>query len=169
MKELGEYLKEKREEMGVGLEEAAEDLNLNSDDVENIEEGNTRAFKDMLELKGIIKEYAKYLGLDPEKVVDEFNDFLFEHTSRISLEDILNAKQQREEEEKKVYSPYTKIRKRSINFDRLMKLRPLLIEIIIFLVLLLVAFIYLRNINEDKPNNRNSELMGLRGEEIELA
>ena len=101
MKELGEYLKEKRKENGVGLEEAAEDLNLSRDDVENIEAGNIRAFRDVLKLKVMVKDYAKYLGLDPEKVVDEFNDFLFEHTSKISLEDILEAKNKKEEEEKK--------------------------------------------------------------------
>ena len=88
MKELGEYIKEKRKEIGVGLEEAAEDLNLTKDDIENIEAGNIRAFRDVLKLKVMIKDYAKYLGLDSEKVVDEFNDFLFEHTSKISLDDI---------------------------------------------------------------------------------
>ena len=34
LKELGEYIKEKRKEIGVGLEEAAEDLNLTKDDIE---------------------------------------------------------------------------------------------------------------------------------------
>ena len=67
-------------------------------------EGNVRAFRDVLKLKVMIKDYAKYLGLDPEKIVDEFNDFLFEHTSKISLEDILEAKQKKEEEEKKIVS-----------------------------------------------------------------
>ena len=113
MKELGEYLKEKRKENGVGLEEAAEDLNLSRDDIENIEAGNIRAFRDVLKLKVIVKDYAKYLGLDPEKIVDEFNDFLFEHTSKISLEDILEAKQKKEEEEKKIVSPYTKSTKKT--------------------------------------------------------
>ena len=116
MKELGEYLKEHREANSVGLEEASEDLNISKEELENIEEGNIRAFKDVLGLKVKIKSYAKYLGLDPEEVLDEFNDFMFEHTSKISLADILEAsKKKDEEQQKQIRSPYTKIRKKKIN------------------------------------------------------
>ena len=159
MKELGEYLKEKRKENGVGLEEAAEDLNLTRDDVENIEEGNIRAFRDVLKLKVMVKDYAKYLGLNPEKVVDEFNDFLFEHTSKISLEDILEAKQKKEEEEKQIFSPYTKSTKKHFNIEELMKLKPLFLMLIIILIILLGLFIYMKIVSGKEPNNRNVELM----------
>ena len=116
MKELGEYLKEHRESNSVGLEEASEDLNISKEELENIEEGNIRAFKDVLGLKVKIKNYAKYLGLDPEEILDEFNDFMFEHTSKISLADILEAsKKKDEEQQKQIRSPYTKIRKKKIN------------------------------------------------------
>lgn len=101
MKELGEYLKQTRLENGVGLDEVSEDLNMSRDDIENMEEGNVRAFKDVLELRSQMKQYAKYLGLDSENVADEFNDFLFEHTSKISLTDILEAQKKREQEEKR--------------------------------------------------------------------
>lgn len=169
MKELGEYLKEKRKENGVGLEEAAEDLNLTKDDIENIEAGNIRAFRDVLKLKVMVKDYAKYLGLDPEKVVDEFNDFLFEHTSKISLEDILEAKQKKEEEEKQIVSPYTKSTKKHFNIENLLKLKPLFIVFAIVLVILLIIFIYMGVADNKKPNNRNVELMGRRSVEYEFA
>ena len=168
MKELGEYLKEKRRENGVGVEEAAEDLNLTKDDVENIEAGNTRAFRDMLKLKDMVREYAKYLGLDSEKIVDEFNDFMFEHTSKISLDDILEAQQKREEEEKKIVSPYTKSAKKHFNIESLLKLKPLFIVLIVVLLILLIAFIYLKSVSERKQPSRNTELMG-RSEWYELA
>ena len=167
MKELGEYIKEKRKEIGVGLEEAAEDLNLTKDDIENIEEGNIRAFKDVLKLKVMIKDYAKYLGLDSEKVVDEFNDFLFEHTSKISLEDILEAKQKKEEEEKKIVSPYTKSTRKHFNIEKLLSLKPLFMGVIIVLLVLLIIFIFIKMSNNRKPSNRNVELMGIRSEEYE--
>ena len=88
MKELGEYLKRTRISNGVSLTEACEDLEFSTSHLENIESGNVRAFKDVYELKEDIKVYAKYLGLDSEKVIDEFNNFLFQHTSKISLDDI---------------------------------------------------------------------------------
>ena len=115
MKELGEYLKHTRVSNGVSLAEAAEDLELSTSQLENIESGNVRAFKDVYNLKQYVKQYAKYLGLDPEKVVDEFNGFLFEHTSKISLDDILAAQKKLEEKEKKAISPYTKPVKKKVS------------------------------------------------------
>ena len=47
MKEIGKHLKEKREENGVSIDEVAEDLNIDEDAIENMEDGNIRAFKDM--------------------------------------------------------------------------------------------------------------------------
>ena len=51
MKELGEYLKHTRIDNGVSMEEAAEDLELSTSQLENIESGNVRAFKDVYGLK----------------------------------------------------------------------------------------------------------------------
>ena len=138
MKDLGEYLKEQRESNGVGLEEASEDLDISKDDLENIEEGNIRAFKDVLSLKTKIRAYAKYLGLDPEKVADEFNDFMFEHTSKISLSDILEAEKKANEEAKKtIHSPYTKIRKKKLNVKGLLIFIGALSIVIILLLILM--------------------------------
>ena len=115
VKELGEYLKSTRISNGVSLTEAAEDLELSLSELENIESGNVRAFKDVYSLKQYVRQYAKYLGLDCEKVIDEFNGFLFEHTSKISLEDIRAAQKKMESAEKKIQSPYTKIYKEKVN------------------------------------------------------
>ena len=141
MKDLGEYLKEQRESNSVGLDEASEDLDISKDDLENIEEGNIRAFKDVLSLKTKIKAYAKYLGLDPEKVADEFNDFMFEHTSKISLSDILEAEKKANEEAKKtIHSPYTKIRKKKFNVKGLLIFIGALSIVIILLLILMKLF-----------------------------
>ncbi len=146
MKELGEFLKEHRESNGIGLEEASQDLNIDLDDLENIEEGNIRAFKDVLGLKTKIKAYAKYLGLDPEKVTDEFNDFMFEHTSKISLSDILEAeKKMNETNNKKIKSPYTIIRKKKVNKKKV------LIVILSILILLLLLILLLKLLQPKKP------------------
>lgn len=110
MKKIGLKLKENREENGVSLEEAASDLQVESKLLESIEEGNREAFSDVLALKTLIKDYAKYLGLDGDSLLDEFNEYLFEQTSRISLSDIEEARKLKEEKEKdmKILSPYTK-------------------------------------------------------------
>ena len=135
MKELGNYLRQARIDNGVSIEEAADDNHLSVAELENIEKGNTRAFKDIYKLKDYIKNYAKYLGLNSEKVVDEFNDFLFEHTSKISLDDILKARSQFEEEEKKIKSPYTKEYKEKKDY------RPIFYGVLI--LILVAAIVYL--------------------------
>ena len=99
MKELGEYLKQTRVGNGVSITEACEDLELSTSQLENIESGNVKAFKDIYELRDYIKLYAKYLGLNSDKVLDEFNNFLFQHTSKISLDDIVAAQKKKESEQ----------------------------------------------------------------------
>ena len=108
MKDIGERFKETREGMEISIEEAAEDLKEKVQNLENLEEGNMEAFKDITMLKTLIREYSKYLGLDKDEMIDNFNEYLFDYTSRISLEEIMNAKKSEQiEEEKKIQSPYT--------------------------------------------------------------
>ena len=71
MNEIGQNLKEARESSGVSLEEASKDLDIKPLILENIEEGNIGCFKDIFVLKDYIKNYAKYLGFDDNKVIDE--------------------------------------------------------------------------------------------------
>jgi len=118
VKEIGQALKEARENIGISIEEAANDLKLRPEQIEDIEEGNKDAFQDIFYLKYFIRDYSKYLGLNYENMVDEFNEFLFDYTSKISLDDIKKAKKQVEvkiaKEEKKISSPYTYERKKKL-------------------------------------------------------
>ena len=110
MKEIGEKLKAAREEHGVSVDEAAEDLNLRASQIENIEKGNLKVFKDVFYLKSFIRSYAKYLGLDEDAIMDEFNEYFFEETSKIPIAEIEKASRAKEKEkasDKKVASPYT--------------------------------------------------------------
>ena len=58
---------------------------------------------------------TKY-SISLQKIIDEFNEYLFEYTSKIPMEDIEKAmKEQQKEEipEKKIVSPYTTSTKKS--------------------------------------------------------
>lgn len=143
MKEIGLKLKLKREENGVSLEEAADDLKIRASQLQSIEEGRKEDFKDVFSLKYFIRDYAKYLGLDGEAILDSFNEYLFEQTSKISLEEIEEAKKLKEEKEKdmKILSPYTvtsKDKKRLYIFA--------MVAIILFVVAIL-GYIFVRNNN----------------------
>ena len=157
MKELGEYLKHTRISNGVSIAEAAEDLELSTSQIENIESGNVRAFKDVYSLKELIKHYAKYLGLDPEKVVDEFNGFLFEHTSKISLDDIKAAQKKMDDKEKKTRSPYT------MEYKQKISLWTVVIGLGVFLLLILLIYLIVSNAN--KAPTQVDELKPLGGKE----
>ena len=133
MKEIGEALKEARESTGLSLEEVSSDLKLRPSQIENIESGNIDAFKDVFYLKYFIKEYAKYLGLSYDELIDDFNEYLFDYTSKISLDDIKKAKKKADKKDKKqkrIASPYTIERRKRINFK---------IGLIIFLTI--IAFL----------------------------
>ena len=141
MNEIGEYLKTERRKNGVSINEASEDLDINPMILEAIEDGNSKAFKDMYELKDMIASYAKYLGLDVSKMLDEFNDFIFEKSSKISLDDIKNAKTK--EVENRISSPYTKIK--HSKYD----LAPIVLVIAVLLFISLIVYLVLKIVTEE--------------------
>lgn len=138
MKEIGEKLKETRENMGISIDEAAEDLKLRPSQIENIEAGNMEMFKDIFYLKYFIRDYAKYLGLDHEELVDEFNEYLFDYTSKISLADIKKAKNNvgkvSTEPTKKIVSPYT------LEHKKLFSIPPYIVYILIAILVIVVVY-----------------------------
>jgi cytoskeletal protein RodZ len=103
-----------REEAGVSLGEASKDLEIKEVILENIEDGNIGCFKDIFVLKDYIYDYAKYLGINPDKVIDEFNEYMFEYTSKIPVKEIerLIKEQNTTEPKKEIASPYTVSRKK---------------------------------------------------------
>ena len=133
MKDIGLKLKEKREENGVSIEEAAEDLKMRPSQIISLEEGKKDDFKDVVFLKYFIRDYAKYLGLDGEKLVDEFNEFLFDFTSKIPVEEIEKAKN-KSVQVKEVVSPYTVVKSNNKG------LKMALLTVFIIVVLAVVGY-----------------------------
>lgn len=145
MKDLGKQFKEKREEIGITIDEVANDLNKDTLLFESLENGNQKVFKDILELKEIVSVYGKYLGLDDEKLLEQLDDFLFEKTSKISVEDIkerlLEEKLKNKDKEKKVRTPYTIERENKKNMTLVAILFLALVILVIFYVLLKKLFL----------------------------
>lgn len=154
MKEIGEKLKETRESMGVSIEEVSEDLKIRPSQIEEVEKGNIKALKDIFSLKNFIRDYSKYLGLSYDDVIDEFNEYLFDYTSQISLDDIKKAKSKDDsvKKEKKVISPYTMEPKKKN------KILPRIIwGLIIVLVIIGGCFVlknYIDDNNAKKPETK---------------
>lgn len=138
MDEIGSTLKSTRESSGVSIEEASKDVNIKVEILQNIEDGKIGCFKDIYVLKDYIKNYAKYLGLNPDKLIDEFNDYMFEYTSKIpvkEIEQLIKEKEKEENKEEKVISPYTMDAKKHTS-----KIYIIIYLIIIMLVLCIITW-----------------------------
>ena len=134
MNEIGETINETRDSWGVSLEKASKDLDKKSEILKNIEDGRTGAFKDIFELKEYIKSYAKYLGLDENKLIDEFNEYMFEYTSKIPIKEIektIELKIKEEKKDEKIVSPYTKEKKKYNNWVYIVVYAVIILMIVI--------------------------------------
>lgn len=135
MKEIGAKLKEAREGIGVSVEEVAEDLKLKVSQIENLEAGNMEAFQDVFYLKYFIKDYAKYLGLKHEDLVDDFNEYLFDYTSKISIEDVKKKQDSVDDDKNVIHSPYTKKLKEPL------KITSVLSYVVIIIIAIIIAIV----------------------------
>ena len=151
MKDIGESFKEKRETMGVKTHEVCEDLDITEAQLENLEEGNLNAFKDIFFLKDLIKKYSKYLNLDEEAIINEFNEYIFDYTSKIPVKELtqqLRVIKEKEKEERKVASPYTQKAKITN------KVNPIFIYIglVILIVVVAISVISIVKTSVEKEN-----------------
>ncbi len=147
MNEIGETLKEARESSGVSLNEASKDLEIKPEILENIEDGRTGAFKDIFELKEYIASYAKYLGLNENQLIDEFNEYMFEYTSKIPIKEIektIELKIKEERKDEKLASPYTKEKKKYNNWVYV------LVYAVIFLMIIAAIFWSVKQVTINK-------------------
>lgn len=154
MKIIGEKLKASREEGGLSLEEVSEDLKISIVDLNNLENGDKNAFSDTYLLKKYIYDYAKYLGLDYEHLIEEFNEFMFEYTSKIPVDVIERISKQKEKEEasKQGLSPYTVSRSKNNK-------KILFIGIAVLLIIAMIIGIVI--IKEKNNSNVNSAIAAL--------
>lgn len=149
MKEIGEILKEGRENSGVSIKEAAEDLNYKVSQLEAIESGDFKLFKDIFLLKCMIMDYSKYLGLNTDEIMDEFNEYVFESTSKIPLDDIEKASKMKEEE--KIASPYTKKEEKKSKL-------PIILSAILAVLIILFVIVYFYNKSQDVGTSDNIKI-----------
>ena len=148
VKEIGNTFKERREEIGIKLEEAAGDLEITVAQLENLEDGNINAFKDIFFLKELIKKYATYLNVNEEELMEDFNDFVFDYTSKIPVEEI--EKLEEKETRKRISSPYTRKKVRNA------KMKPVYFFSVITVILVSITLIILNVfLNKQRELNLN--------------
>lgn len=146
MEDIAELLKSTRENSNIDLIEVSNDLGIDELILKNIEEGHIGAFKDIFTLKNYLYDYSKYLGLDPDKIASSFNEYLFEYTSKIPVEEIEKTihVNNKEKEDDEVLSPYTIAKKKSNTGIYV------LIYVLVFVLVILAIYWSINQITVDK-------------------
>src|ERR1700733_9064916 len=73
MASLGERLRVAREARGLSLSEVSEQIRIRTVYLAAIEEENWSAIGAPVYVRGFLRTYARFLGLDPEEIVSSFN------------------------------------------------------------------------------------------------
>ncbi len=151
---IAELLHETREESGIELSEVSKDINISEIILENIEAGKIGSFKDIFLLKEYIYNYAKYLGLDADDIIKNFNEYVFEYTSKIPVKEIEKSIElaAKVNETNMIQSPYTRTK---------LKNNKKIYICIYLLILILVILAIFWSVNQFAINNTNALVISL--------
>ena len=72
--ELGALLKSKRTEKNIAIGEVAERLKFSAKQIESLESGDYKGLPEPIFVKGFIKTYARFLGLDTDQITALLNE-----------------------------------------------------------------------------------------------
>lgn len=73
MDELGQILRQARENKGLSLQEAFEETRINAQYLEALENGEYGVFPSTTHTRGFLRNYARFLGLDPEPLLERYS------------------------------------------------------------------------------------------------
>ncbi len=70
---LGEWLRQRREELGISLQQAEAETRIRARYLEALEKEEFQALPDPVVGRGFVRNYAAYLGLDPRDASDRYS------------------------------------------------------------------------------------------------
>jgi len=76
MQTIGERLEEARKRKGISIREAAESTKIRGDYLQKFEANSFGIDLPPLYIRGFLRSYSRYLELDPERIVGDFNTLL---------------------------------------------------------------------------------------------
>lgn len=84
MKDIGNFLRERREDSGISLIEVEKDLKIRKKYLQALEEGNINIIPGKTYIIGYLRNYSKYLGIDEEninQIIQTYNNLEKKKTS----------------------------------------------------------------------------------------
>ncbi len=100
MLNLGDYLKSKRQQNGISLNQASEQTKIPQNLIKSLENSDYDAFSSEVYLKGFIKNYAKFLDIDVFKALA-----IYRRERSLQREDTLKDSQKPIKEQKPLITP----------------------------------------------------------------
>lgn len=85
---IGDILKKTREELGLDLKETAHTLRIQYEYLKAIESNNLKKLPAEVYTKGYIREYARFLNIDPMPLIDEYTDYLVKQDVAVQPEQL---------------------------------------------------------------------------------
>ena len=162
MKQIGEFLKEKRLEKGYTIDQIVNKTRMPATRIKALEEGDISLFKDDLTyLQFFVQSYCKALDIDYNEIKNQLNDSVNGYTTTFQAEQlkaISESEQHIREKSNKRIEEYKKINKskkvnRKIDFS--------LISFIIVIVILLGCILFVGgNYIKDKLNQPEPPIAG---------
>jgi cytoskeleton protein RodZ len=73
MDELGQILRQARENKGLSLEEAHEETRINAQYLEALENGDYSILPSTTHTRGFLRNYGRFLGLDPDPLIERYS------------------------------------------------------------------------------------------------
>lgn len=108
MDELGSLLREAREAKGLTLAEAQQATRINSNFLEALEDGRYDLLPTQVHVRGYLRNYAKYLELDPKPLLDRYElnkDNIRNQKQPVNVEDISGIEPIPPREDQVFYDP----------------------------------------------------------------
>ena len=85
MESIGTRLRNRRQSQKLSIEEVSKKTKIHSSVLEALEEDRFNIL-DYVYIKGFLKIYSSFLGLDPAEIIDEYNSLVGHKDSRVFLE-----------------------------------------------------------------------------------
>lgn len=145
MESFGSYIKGERERKGITIEEISRATNITPNVLEALESDRIEDLPALVFVKGFIRNYARYLGLDPNETIESYVNFLSENRGFASKVSVI----QEGDTEVKIGFDQNKILIRERSFNR----KRLISAILLILLILLVIFLGYRFFSARKKSN----------------
>jgi transcriptional regulator with XRE-family HTH domain len=89
IKEIGHSLKEKRENLNYTLDYVSEVIRISVHTIQQLEEGNYSFFRNMVFLKGSLRNYCNFIKIDPSALLEKIDQIFAEPTVAIENVDVV--------------------------------------------------------------------------------